>query len=91
MAGREPTKMDMERMKRAVSYVTAYDLGVKECDFKDFIALVNEEDEPLALVQTLAQFSWLLLKSMEASGVSKEQVLSWYGMQFAVSSEKLDE
>lgn len=92
MKGRPPSQLDVERMKKALSLVVAYDMGTKENEFQDYKELVREEDDQEKLVEALAMFSWMLVRSFEETGVAdRETVLQWYGMKFAESAEKMRE
>lgn len=91
MQGRPPNTMDVERMSRAIALVTAYDLGVEEEDFTPYLTLIREEEHPEALVQSLAQLSWLFLEAIEKTGFDKGRVLDWYGGKFAQKREELRE
>lgn len=87
--GRIPNAVDMRRMQRAISYVTAYDMGIEEQDFTLFLELVREEKDHEQMMQSLAQFTWLLLKSIDESGYDKRRVLGWYGKKFALTAEEM--
>lgn len=85
MKGRNPTSMDLEKMSRSVAIVTAYNQATEEDEFALFRELVDDEGEQLS--EHLAQFAWLLLRTIEASNkVTREEVLQWYGMRFAEAS-----
>lgn len=90
MKGRHPTTTDLERMQQALALVTAYDEATDTDEFELFRSLIKESDE--RLVETLAQFAWLLLRSIEASAedVTREDVLRWYGLRFAQGVERSD-
>ena len=91
MRGRPPSALDIERMKKALAAVVAYDIGTEENEFVDFKQIIEDEDDPAKLAEFLAMFSWMLLKSFEESGIDKQEVLQWYGMRFAEHSERLSE
>lgn len=87
MKGRHPTSTDLERMQQVLALVTAYDEATETNEFELFRELIKESDE--RLVESLAQFSWLLLRSIEASAdVTREEVLQWYGLRFALGAER---
>lgn len=90
MSGRPPNIMDMERMQQALALVTAYDMGTQEGEFTPYMDLIAEHDHPEAMMHSLAQFSWLLLRAVEnLPNVDREQVLNWYGVKFAQKGEEL--
>lgn len=91
MQGRHPTSLDIERMKKALAYVTAYDMGTEENEFAEFVGLLKEEEEPTRMTESLAMFSWLLLQSMNDSGLDKEDILAWYGLRFEEHASSLEE
>jgi len=88
MKGREPKTADIERMQRAIALITAYDVGYEDGDFDLFVELAQEEEHPEAIMQTLAQFNWLLLRSLDESGYPKSEILEWYGSRFALAAEE---
>jgi hypothetical protein len=92
MKGREYTSSDMRRMQQALAIVTAYDMGVEPNEFDTFKELVDEaiaNDDKM--VESLAQFAWMLIRSIEASsGVDRTNVLKWYGERFAYGAEQPD-
>lgn len=89
--GRKPTAQDYRRMQRSLALVTAYDIGVEEGDFTEFLELVNDDDRPMTTIHSLVQFSWLLLEAMEQHGFNKEQVLHEHGLNLAVTAEKMEQ
>lgn len=81
-------------MNQAVALVASYDIGENKGDYKHFARLSEEayEEHGLEGLRAVAQFAWMLLESMEAaSGVDKDEVLSWYGLKFASRAEELRE
>lgn len=90
---RKPTPADLERMNQAVALVSAYQLGEDEGKYHTFARLSQEacEDDPVESLRACAQFAWMLLESLETTGVTKEQVLEWYGVKFACRAEELRE
>lgn len=86
MQGRPYTKRDMRGMKDALALLTAYDMGTEPNEFREYVQLKKESD--YKTTEHMTQLAWLLLRSIEASsGVSKEEVLSWYGTKFAKIEE----
>lgn len=82
MKGRPYTRKDMAGMREALALVTAYDMGTEPNEFGEFKELINESDPKIK--EHLTQLAWLLLRSMEASSrVSRQEILSWYGVKFA--------
>jgi hypothetical protein len=88
MKPRSPSQMDIQRMQRALALVAAYDLGVREGDFDEYLKLAKEVGESRGMIHALSQLCWLMLQSFEENGVSKYGVMSWYGLKFAESMEK---
>lgn len=78
-------------MSQAVGLVAAYDMGEEKGNYHTFARLSQEahDDEGLDALRATAQFAWMLLESMDSAGVSKEEVLGWYGMKFASRAEEL--
>lgn len=92
MSGRPPNTLDMERMQQALAIVTAYDMGTQESEFGAYMEIISDHEHPEAMMHSLAQFSWLLLRALESiPNVDKEQVLNWYGLKFAQKGEELRE
>ena len=82
MQGRPYAKRDMQGMKDALALLTAYDMGTEPNEFREYAKLKRESNHQTT--EHMTQLAWLLLRSIEASsGVSKEEVLSWYGKKFA--------
>lgn len=90
---RQPTPEDLERLNRAIAFITAYDLGEETGDYNEFANLTNEAlwDDPVEAVRASAQLSWMLLESIASAGISKEKILSWYGIKFMDRAESLKE
>lgn len=76
-------------MKEALGLLTAYDVGVREDEFDLFGDVIGEIEHPTAMLQAMTQLAWLLLKSMEAQGAPREDVMAWYGTQFATTLEEM--
>ena len=92
MKGRPPSALDIERMKKALALVVAYDIGTEENEFAEFKQLAKNADEkPEKMIEALSMFSWMLIKSFEESGADKDEVFQWYGMRFAEHAERLEE
>lgn len=89
MKPRQPTQVDLERMKGALGLVTAYDLGVEEGEFDTFGDMVKAQEHTRATIHALTQFAWVLLTNLDTAGIDKESVLDWYGKQFAQRAEEL--
>lgn len=84
MKGRNPTKFDLQKMKRALALVTSYDDGIENNEF-DLFRLVLEET-PEEMVETLAQLAWLFLKNTESiSGEQRKNILDWYGKRLSTA------
>lgn len=90
---RKPTARDLEHMSQAVALVSAYQLGEEDGKYHAFARMTQEacEDDPVEALRACAQFAWMLLESLETTGISKEQVLEWYGTRFAWRAEELRE
>lgn len=89
MKGRHPTSTDLERMQQALALVTAYDEATETDEFELFRDLISEDDGQL--LESTAQFAWLLLRSIEASSdVTRDEVLQWYGLRFARGVERTE-
>lgn len=90
MSGRPPNTLDMERMQQALAIVTAYDMGTQESEFSEYVEMISGHEHPEAMMHSLAQFSWLLLRALDSSPhLDKKQILSWYGLKFAEKGEEL--
>jgi len=89
MSARKPNEIDIKRVQKALAYVTAYDTGIQDEDFDVFTQLLADETDNKGMVQALAQFSWMLLSSLDECGPTKEDVLRWYGLKFANALEEM--
>lgn len=90
MKGHRPTLVDVQRLQEALSLVASYDAGADDGDFAIFGAVVDDVEHPKAVIQGLTQLAWLFLRSMEETGpVERENVMAWYGKQFAEAVEEL--
>jgi hypothetical protein len=89
MAGREPQPHDYRLTQRALALLSAYEFGCREDDFDDFLTLLRTEENPDAMLQATTQLAWMMMKTAEASGrVSSDEILQWYGMNFATKAER---
>lgn len=90
---RKPNSDDIARMSQAVGLVAAYDLGEVEGQYHLFARMSAEagQQAPIESLRAGAQFAWMLLESLESTGVAKDEVLAWYGVRFANRAEELRE
>jgi hypothetical protein len=79
---------DLERLNEIVAMVAAYDLGSELDGYETLIRMVREDSSEETILAAI-QFCWCVLESMESLGVAKEDVLTWYGLQFASRATEL--
>jgi len=90
---RKATPEDIERMSQAVALVSSYDMGEAKGEYHTFARLTEEafDEHGIESLRATAQFAWMLLESMGAAGIDKDEVLGWYGIKFATRYEELRE